>query len=305
MPLLCSTLCPDAHTAAVVAGERVHASAIAPDLDVRAPLLSSRTPSNLPGAVSGFASPFSFLAFASRRDELEPPPSSAPTTPRHPASIPRTQSRATSPRTHSAPPRARPCPTPAEIRPQTAVAIAVRYGAPPSPSSSHLQPFSAQIRCTVSSPTTPSSSPTFSPGESAAAVAAPPPPRARRGAALRAPALHHRAPRSRQAPRTATPPPSPASAAGRAGTAARRRCPAPALPRAALRAGPAAPPWAQPRWAAWAAGGPGRAAGVPRPGDAAAAAGLPGRHAVHGPGAWRAEEGRWELGSHLHVGPGC
>ena len=106
MPLLCSTLCPDAHTAAVVAGERVHASAITPDLDIRAPLLSSRTPSNLPGAVSGFASPFSFLAFASRRDELEPPPSSASIAPRHYASIPRTQSRATSPRPHSAPSRA-------------------------------------------------------------------------------------------------------------------------------------------------------------------------------------------------------
>ena len=35
----CSSLCPDAHTAAVVAGERVHASAIAPDLGVGALIL--------------------------------------------------------------------------------------------------------------------------------------------------------------------------------------------------------------------------------------------------------------------------
>ena len=34
-----SSLCPDAHTAAVVAGERVHASAIAPDLGVGALIL--------------------------------------------------------------------------------------------------------------------------------------------------------------------------------------------------------------------------------------------------------------------------
>ena len=57
------------------------------------------------GAVSGFASPFSFLALARSRDELEPPPSTAPAVPRRPRSIPRAPSHLTSPRSSSAPPQ--------------------------------------------------------------------------------------------------------------------------------------------------------------------------------------------------------
>ena len=174
MPLLCSTLCPDAHTAAVVAGERVHASAIAPDLDVRVPLLSSRTPSNLPGAVSGFASPFSFLgarSSSSGQNRAKSPSLVAPANPRRPTSIRRTPSCATSPRSSTIPPRARPCPTPTEIehRPPPAI-VDLRQAplrAPPLPSTTPFRPSSAQNRSTVSPAATLAHSPTLSLSESA------------------------------------------------------------------------------------------------------------------------------------------
>ena len=69
-----------------------------------------------------------FPSSSSRRaDRAEPPPSLVPAVPRHPALILRTPSCSTSPRTHSTPPRARPCPTPAESNPQAAT----RHRRPP------------------------------------------------------------------------------------------------------------------------------------------------------------------------------
>ena len=73
---------------------------------------------------------------------------------RHPASIRCAQSRFASPRTHSTPPRARSCPTQAEIEPQQPSAIAVHRAPPPSPPSFPLRPFSAQINPSVSFPAT-------------------------------------------------------------------------------------------------------------------------------------------------------
>ena len=111
MPLLCSILCPDAHTAAVVAGERVHVSAIAPDLGVGALILVDAR--SFP-----FRSPFSFLgarSSSSGQNRAESPPFVAPATARRPASIRRTPSCAASPSTHSDHPRARPSPYPGRI----------------------------------------------------------------------------------------------------------------------------------------------------------------------------------------------
>ena len=77
----CSSLCPDAHTAAVVAGERVHASAIAPDLGVGALILVDASKLPVPF-------PFSFLgarSSSSGQNRVKPPPLVAPAVPRHPA----------------------------------------------------------------------------------------------------------------------------------------------------------------------------------------------------------------------------
>ena len=58
----------------------------------------------------------------------ESPPSAAPATARHPASIRRARSRADSPSTHSDHPRARPSPYPGriELRPPSAIAVLVK-----------------------------------------------------------------------------------------------------------------------------------------------------------------------------------
>ena len=108
-------------------------------------------------------SPFSFLALAQSQDELEPPPSSAPTNSRHPAPFPRAKVSLTSHRTSAAPPRPRLDRHPAGIEPQTAVAIVVRRRSF-APSVEPLLPDLLRAnRATVSSAAPYSSSPTLSP----------------------------------------------------------------------------------------------------------------------------------------------
>ena len=70
----------------------------------------------------------------------ESPSLVAPATARHPASIHRAPSCATSPRSSSIPPRTRPCPTPAEIELRPPLAIADLRQAPPRASPSRRRP---------------------------------------------------------------------------------------------------------------------------------------------------------------------
>ena len=74
----------------------------------------------------------------------ESPPSAAPATARHPASIRRSRSRADSPSTHSDHPRARPSPYPGRIELRPPSAIAVFPELRPSTLSAHLRPSSEQ-----------------------------------------------------------------------------------------------------------------------------------------------------------------
>ena len=94
------------------AGEPLHASFIPAILVVRAPLFSS-----LGREASSAIHSVPFLAPQRSCATLAPPlaaPAFAPTIHRHHAPISRALSCATSPRSSSIPPRARPCPTPAE-----------------------------------------------------------------------------------------------------------------------------------------------------------------------------------------------
>ena len=74
----------------------------------------------------------------------ESPPSAAPATARHPASIRRARSRADSPSTHSDHPRAQPSPYPSRIELRPPSAIAVFPELRPSTPSAHLRPSSEQ-----------------------------------------------------------------------------------------------------------------------------------------------------------------
>ena len=199
MPLLCSTLCPDAHTAAVVAGERVHASAIAPDLGVGALILVDAR--SFP-----FRSPFFFLrarSSSSGQNRAGSPPFVAPATARCPASIHRAPTRYTSPRSSSISPRARPSPIrpKSRIRPPSTIEAPLR--ASPLSSTTTFRPSSAQNRSTVSPAATLAHSPTLSLSESALRrprIAASPPrnapsaARTQRQTSLRLPMRRCRAP---------------------------------------------------------------------------------------------------------------
>ena len=100
--------------ATVDAGELLHASLIPAFLGVWAPPLSSREHGNL--LLPSSPSPSSELGRArASRDEFEPSLFVAPAEARHPASIHRAPSCATSPRSSSIPPRARPSPYPGRI----------------------------------------------------------------------------------------------------------------------------------------------------------------------------------------------
>ena len=265
------------------------------------------------GVVLVFAIPFP--STRSRRAELELSAVAGvdPGHSRHPASIRCIQSRFASPRTHSTPPRARSCPTQAEIEPQQPSAIAVHRAPPPSPPSFPLRPFSAQIDPSVSSPATSSRSPTCPPLNPA-----PPPPfclgaaagtrratRACRGPPLRGPPQRCRAPCGRRpplvVPRRLTAPAPPAAAGTPPPTSRRRHARVHRHPSACapLCPSPRAPPQACP---ALATDQRRCAAGRPPPARHAAAAGWPDR-APAVARAGKTEELR--VASHLHVGPAC
>jgi hypothetical protein len=253
---------------------RRHASAVD---DPRSPrgrilsLLEATLPLSSPGSVSVFPTPSSSSLGSRRASRAELAAGAAPARPHCPASFPCAQCRASSPRTSSIHPRARPCRIPTESSPRPPATIDNPVELRPLSSSSTFRPPFAQIESPVSFSARPSPFPTLSPLDSAAAGAGPPPRhRGRHGAAaapaagcLRAgpsraavrprsagPYWPRRAPPLRRSapPPARTPPPQQAAAAPRASRpASHAPLPPPPLSRPAR---PRAPRWLRARAAA-------------------------------------------------------
>ena len=141
-------------------------------------LLEATLPLSSPGSVSVFPSPSSSPSGSRRASRAELAARAARAKPHRPASFPCAQCRASSPRTSSIHPRARPCPIPTESSPRPPATIDNPVELRPLSSSSTFRPPFAQIESPVSFSARPSSFSTFSPIDSAVAVvdfaAAPP-----------------------------------------------------------------------------------------------------------------------------------
>ena len=144
---------------------RRHASAVG---DPRSPrgrvlsLLEATLPLSSPGSVSVSPSPSSSPSASRQASRAELAAGAAPAKPHCPASFPCAQCRASSPRTSSIHPRARPCPIPTESSPRPPATIDNPVELRPLSSSSTFRPPFAQIESPVSFSARPSSFPAIS-----------------------------------------------------------------------------------------------------------------------------------------------